>query len=188
MAGGVVPRRRHIVSEGECARDRLDPIAAAEAGYKCMGEGGICEIKRERIIDDAGAPGGSHGPAFGPAGLVEPSMDDLELAPKPLRWHRDPHPHRKLPLSLALCQHRSPRHTRPPFMVRSSRVSDGSVSVERWVDGAQYFHLPGIYRPSACYRDPGDDSDDVRQLRHLAPAGARQSAAHNPLATKLAAE
>ena len=81
MAWGVVPHRRHIVSEGECARDRLDPIAAAEAGYKCMGEGGICEIKRERIIDDAGEPGRSHGPAFGPAGLVEPSMDDLELAP-----------------------------------------------------------------------------------------------------------
>jgi hypothetical protein len=104
MAWGVVPRRRHIVSEGECARDRLDPIAAAEAGNKCMGEGGICEIKRERIIDDAGEPGGSHGPAFGPAGLVEPSMDDLELAPKPLRWHRDPHPYWKLPLGLALRQ------------------------------------------------------------------------------------
>jgi hypothetical protein len=69
-----------------------------------MGEGGICEIKRERIIDDAGEPGRSHGPAFGPAGLVEPSMDDLELAPKPLRWHRDPHPYWKLPLGLALRQ------------------------------------------------------------------------------------
>ena len=170
MAWGVVPRRRHIVSEGECARDRLDPIAAAEAGDEGMGEGGICEIKPDRIVDDAGEPGRSQGPAFDPTGLVEPSMDDLKLAPKPLRRHRDPHPHRKLPVGLALRQHRSPCHTCPPFMVRSSRLSDGSVSVERWVDGAQYFHLQGMYRPTACYRNPGNDSDDVAQLGHPAPA------------------
>src|SRR6266566_3433132 len=104
-----------------------------------MGQGGICEIKRDGIVDDAGEPSRGRGAAFGPAGLVEPAMDDLELAPKPRRRHRDLHPYRKLPLGLALRQHRSPCHTRPPFMVRSSTLSDGSSSVERSVDGAHYF-------------------------------------------------
>src|SRR6266446_2667665 len=100
MARSVPPSRQHIVSGGKCALDRLDPIAAAESGYEGVREDGIVEIKCDRIVDDAGEPGERHRPALDTAGLVEPGMDDLELASEPLRWHRDPHPNRKPPLGL----------------------------------------------------------------------------------------
>jgi len=127
MAKGIAPRRRHIVSEGECARDRLDPIAAAEAGHKRMGKGGICEIKRDRIVDDAGEPGRGYGPAFGPVGLVEPGMDDLDLAPKPFGGTAVLTGTGKLPLGLALRERRSPCQTCPPFVVRSGNYVTGAA-------------------------------------------------------------
>jgi hypothetical protein len=83
MGGHAAPRRQRIATNGEGTLNRLDPIAAAETGDKGMGEGGILEIEREGIVDDARRPRGCDCPPFGAASLVEPGMDDLELEPNP---------------------------------------------------------------------------------------------------------
>ena len=92
-----------------------------------MGKGGIHEVKRDGIVDDAAKPCRGHGPASGTAGVVEPDMDDLELPAEPLRRHRDPHPHRKLPLYLAAHSQQSSYHVRPMFTVCSNTYTTGAA-------------------------------------------------------------
>jgi len=65
-----------------------------------VSDGIVLEIERNRIIDDADKPGGSHRPTVGAAGLVESGMHDLNLMAQPFGWHGDPHPDGKPPFRL----------------------------------------------------------------------------------------
>jgi len=101
----VASRRRRIAAHGEGTFDRLDAISATEASDKSVGERRFCEIKSNRVADDAGEPGGRCCPTFATAGLVEPGMHDLKLPAEAFRWHRDPHTNRKSLLCPALHPH-----------------------------------------------------------------------------------
>src|SRR5271167_4311536 len=119
MCGRAGLRRLHVVADREGARKSLDPVAAAETSNKGMGKGGILEIEREDVVDDARRSRGCGCPTFGAASLVEPGMHDIELAAKPFRRNRNPQAHRIPPLRLALSPHRRSCHTRSLFMLRS---------------------------------------------------------------------
>lgn len=58
VVGRNAPRRRLVAADGERTRDRLDPVAAAEARDKGVCESGTFEIKGDRVIDDFGAASG----------------------------------------------------------------------------------------------------------------------------------
>ena len=126
--------RQLIATHGEGTFDRLDAIAATEAGDKGVGEGRLREIKRDRVVDDACEPGGRGCPTFGTACLVEPGMHDLKLPAEAFRWHRDPHTNRKSLLCLALHPHRRSLSRPPPFMFRSKSLYDRSNAVETPVE------------------------------------------------------
>jgi hypothetical protein len=119
MGGPASPHRARIAAARKGSRYGLDPEAAAEADDKGVSKGGILEIEREGIVDDARRPGGRACPTFGAASLAQPGMDDLELAAKPFRRHRNPHAHRIPPLRLALGPHRRAHQGFSLFMIRS---------------------------------------------------------------------
>jgi hypothetical protein len=50
---GAAAQRWRVVAKGKGAFDRFDPIPATKAGDKRMGESGVVEIKRDRIVEDA---------------------------------------------------------------------------------------------------------------------------------------
>lgn len=97
MHQGAAPQRSRVVAKGKGTFDRFDPIAATEAGDKRMGESGVVEIKRDRIVEDADQPGRCRSPGLGTAGLVEPSMNSLDLSAQPLERNGDADSHRKPP-------------------------------------------------------------------------------------------
>ena len=94
-------RFHRIVADGKSARNRLDPVAAAEAGHKGLRDRSILEIECHRVVDHTRRPGGGLRPAFGAASLVEPGVHNIELATQPFRRHRYPHVRRISPLCLA---------------------------------------------------------------------------------------
>ena len=62
----AAPRWPCVATDGNGTRNRLDLVAAAEAGDEGMSEGGILEIEPERVVDDTRRPSGRTRPPFAP--------------------------------------------------------------------------------------------------------------------------
>ena len=76
-------RFHRIVADGKSARNRLDPVAAAEAGHKGLRDRSILEIECHRVVDHTRRPGGGLRPAFGAASLVEQACIISSWRPSP---------------------------------------------------------------------------------------------------------
>jgi hypothetical protein len=120
MGGPASRHRARFAAARKVSGYGLDPEAAAGADDKGVSKGGILEIEREGIVDDARRPGGRGCPTFGAASLVEPGMDDLELAARPFRRHRNPHAHWIPPRRLALARIARTHQAFSLFMMRST--------------------------------------------------------------------
>ena len=77
------PRFPRIVADCKGTRNRLGPVAAAEAGNKGVRKGSILEIECYGVVDHTGYPGWCRRPAFGAASLVEPGCMISSWRPSP---------------------------------------------------------------------------------------------------------
>jgi hypothetical protein len=179
------PRCPNVLADRIGARNRLDPITAAETDDKRMGESGVFEIERKGVVDHTARPGGGGCPTFGAAGLVEPGMHNFELAAQPVRWHRNSHAHRIAPLRFALgprrCSgHPSPLHSCyvrlfiawwPRLSSRSDDFAEGTAQRRSAVaDSAPR----GLYQPAVADKAVVDaimDSELARYVRFFEAGG-----------------